>query len=69
MPRGPGKYDEVCTAARLATLADAVVLIVIDGDKGSGFSVQSVTTRSVAITARLPALLRSVADKIEASED
>jgi len=37
---GPGKYDDACTAAREATGARGVVLIVLDGTRGSGFSCQ-----------------------------
>jgi predicted ATPase with chaperone activity len=38
--RGPGKYDEAATAAREATGAAGVILIVVGGKLGSGFSVQ-----------------------------
>ena len=65
MPAGPGKYDDACTEARLVTAARAVVLIVIDGEEGSGFSVQSAL--GADLTAQLPALLRQVADEIEAA--
>ncbi len=41
MAIGPGKYDDACTAAREATKADAVVLVVLNGKRGAGFSVQS----------------------------
>ena len=64
MPQGPGKYDDICTEARVAASAEAVVLIVLGGEKGSGFSVQAIEGD---ITRRLPALLRSVADEIERS--
>jgi hypothetical protein len=43
MAMGPGKYDAACTAARLATDAEAVVLVVFNGRGGHGFSVQSVS--------------------------
>ncbi len=64
MPTGPGKYDDACTAARLATDAAGVVLIVLGGKQGSGFSVQ---VEGEDLTWALPALLRSVADQIEAA--
>jgi len=63
MPAGPGKYDDACTAAREATGAEACVLIVISGMRGSGFSVQALGD----MTAKLPELLRDVADEIEAA--
>jgi negative regulator of sigma E activity len=42
MATGPGKYDHWVTKIREATLAEGVVLIVLNGVQGSGFSVQSV---------------------------
>jgi len=60
---GPGKYDKVCTlAAKLAGIngGGGVVLIVIDGDQGSGFSVQADPT----VTRMLPLLLRKMADEL-----
>jgi hypothetical protein len=61
---GPGKYDGVCSLAREATEGKAVVLIVLDGNRGSGFSVQA---ESLGITSSLSALLRVTADVIERS--
>jgi hypothetical protein len=59
---GPGKYDEAATAARLATKATGgVVLLVFDGDHGSGFSVQL----SPELLLTLPTLLRDAATRIE----
>lgn len=40
MAVGPGVYDEVCTMVREATEAQAVVVMVIGGKHGSGFSIQ-----------------------------
>lgn len=61
MPLGPGKYDAAATAAREATAARGVILIIIDGNKGSGFSVQA----EFGVHAKLPQLLRHLADEIE----
>ena len=60
---GPGKYDDACTMAREATGANAAVLIIIDGSKGHGFSVQ---TRDERVMFELPTLLRILAKDIEA---
>ena len=60
MANGPGKYDHVASAARVATDAEGVVVIVIGGRKGSGFSVQG----SEAVMARLPELLETMATQI-----
>jgi hypothetical protein len=62
MALGPGKYDEIATVAREAAGARAVILIVLNGAHGSGFSVQAI---GEDISTHLPALLRTVADGIE----
>jgi hypothetical protein len=55
---GAGKYDEACTAARAATGAkNAVVLIVLGGSAGDGFSVQC----AVDYVLDLPAVLERLA--------
>ena len=61
MAIGPGKYDAEATLARTRANAAGVVLLVLRGDRGSGFSVQA-DANTVAI---LPRLLRAVADSIE----
>lgn len=53
-----GKYDDACTAARMTTNAQGVLLI---GDKGSGFSAQLPGDLAVQI----PAMLRDIARQIE----
>jgi len=63
MSAGAGKYDDAATAAREATKAEGVLLIVLGGDKGSGFSAQI----PPEIVARVPALLRHIANEIEAA--
>jgi hypothetical protein len=60
MTIGPGKYDDLATQAREAAKARGVILIIIDGNKGSGFSVQA----DLITTARLPALLERLAADI-----
>jgi UDP-N-acetylglucosamine:LPS N-acetylglucosamine transferase len=61
MAQGPGKYDVFATMTRNATSAEGVIVIVLGGSKGSGFSVQA----SPEVTQRLPEMLRMVADEIE----
>lgn len=41
MPVGPGKYDDLCTFSLIQTEAKLSALIIIGGNKGSGFSVSS----------------------------
>jgi len=57
---GPGKYDDACTAARVATHAEAAIVIIINGDKGSGFSVQGDTHALISVE-HVAALLEHVA--------
>jgi hypothetical protein len=60
---GPGKYDDIfCTQAREAAKAGCALLIILDGERGHGFSVQF-TDPSYA--QRLPAILRDIAKRIE----
>lgn len=61
MTLGPGRYDDACTQARLATKAIGAILIIVEGKDGSGFSVQA----PLPLVARLPSVLRDLADKIE----
>jgi len=63
MAYGPGKYDDVCSHAREESCAQAVLLVVINGVHGSGFSVQSVG----APMAGLPDLLEALAADIRAT--
>lgn len=62
MPMGPGKYDDLATYVRKHSLAKTAIVIVLEGYIGNGFSVQSTDAK---ISARLPALLRLMADDIE----
>jgi hypothetical protein len=62
MPLGPGKYDALCTHVREQTKARGVLLIVIDGDQGAGFSCQA----DLEVTLTLPDLLEFLARQIRA---
>jgi hypothetical protein len=61
MAVGPGKYDELCTLVREQAKARAAIVIIIGGDKGSGFSVQAEDTQASAV---LPDLLENMAKQI-----
>jgi hypothetical protein len=60
MPLGPGLYDDEVTALRERYHAHGVVLIVLGGDKGEGFSMQA----SLETTLRLPEMLEYMAAQI-----
>jgi hypothetical protein len=62
MFNGPGKYDDLCTAAREAARAQGAILLIFGGDKGHGFQVQA----SIDVVLKLPELLRTLAQQIEA---
>lgn len=62
---GPGKYDDLCTAAREQAKAEGAILIIINGEHGGGFSCQ--TTLETAL--KLPRILRDMADDIEATHE
>lgn len=58
---GPGKYDDVCTQARIAARAVAAIVIIVEGEHGNGFSVQTLEPDLIPV---LPAMLRVIADGI-----
>jgi len=60
MSYGPGKYDDLCTFCREHAQARGAILLIIDGNKGEGFSAQ--TTPDILV--RLPQILRVVADQL-----
>lgn len=62
MAQGPGRYDAECSTVMLTTGANTVVLVVVGGDRGSGFSVVS---KDPETDSKLPAMLRHMADEIE----
>lgn len=59
---GAGKYDQLCTYVREQAGAQGALLLVLGGTKGPGFSLQA----DLVTTLRLPAILRDLADQIEA---
>ena len=61
-----GNYDEEAAKVLVFTQSKAVVLIVMGGAKGSGFSVAGLA-RSPAdgVIPKLPEILRHMADQIE----
>jgi hypothetical protein len=58
---GPGKYDEEAVSLKKELNAQALILIVVGGPKGSGLSVKS----DEILLAALPQVLRTTADLIE----
>ena len=61
MTIGRGKYDDVCTAVREETNAALALVIIIEGGRGTGFSVQ---VAYPALIHTVPKLLEDVAAQI-----
>ena len=60
---GPGKYDDICTAARVLSGAEVALVVIINGDKGSGFSLQG-DPRALITSGTVADLLEQVAAEI-----
>lgn len=65
MSMGAGKYDAECEAAREATSALVTLLIVLDGKRGSGFSLTALAGVQNTAIEKVPQLLRTVANQVE----
>ena len=59
---GPGKYDKELTKARESAGATSALLIVVDGNKGPGFSCQT----TLPVLAKMPELLEEIARQMRA---
>lgn len=61
-PKPVGNYDEQCEKVGREINADCVALLVVNGNKGNGFSVGLTDPKMID---RIPMLLREMADGIE----
>jgi hypothetical protein len=61
MAHGPGAYDDFATLIREQTQAEGVMVIVVGGNRGQGFSAQL----PPELMATIPAILRDMAKQIE----
>lgn len=59
---GPGKYDALCTLVRDKAKAKGALVLVFDGERGSGFSCQCDALMLLA----LPDMLEFMAAEIRA---
>lgn len=60
-----GKYDAVSAKVLVELGASAVMVAVIGGPMGHGFSVSCLEPINDALQAELPRLLRAIADRID----
>lgn len=63
---GPGKYDDLCTEIRERTGSTAVVLLIADGNKGPGFSVQATFEMLLTLPNALDELSNSIRADLKA---
>lgn len=61
MTTGPGKYDEESSRLQEKYQAEGVIVIVVGGSKGEGFSV----TGTVEFAMVMPQMLRYMAEQLE----
>lgn len=66
MAEGRGKFDKECEVVLTAVNADAVMVAVLGGVKGSGFSLSIKRECRTTVLLELPSVLRSIADQIDA---
>lgn len=71
MAMDASKYDQLCARVRAETQASAVVLIVVGGPSGSGYSIQALETltENSEFPREVPRLLREMADHLEGGND
>lgn len=69
---GPGRFDKLAEYCIAEAKAEAVVLIVFSGEKGSGMSASvklvpefEVCSRNLQVVGNLPRMLRLIADRID----
>jgi hypothetical protein len=60
MASGPGKYDDLCSYVLEQAEADAAIVIVIRGNKGSGFSCQASPELALVLPDILEQVLRDM---------
>lgn len=63
---GGGKYDEQCERTLFELNAAGVLLIVLGGNKGTGFSMSAI---EVSIVEDVPEILEDVARQIRAARE
>lgn len=66
MPIGPGKYDDYCQEILMKTKARGVILIVVGGRRGDGFSAQLTKSDAIAVTKAFSEISEVMKKDIEA---
>lgn len=63
MPTGRGRYDDLCAHVREEAFAHGAIVIIFDGIRGSGFSVQV----EESMRHKLPGILEHMAQELRNS--
>jgi len=69
MPLGPGKYDDLCTTVykRAGIKGEGgVIVLVLGGNKGNGFSCQADAVTTLALPEMLESLAKQIRDSLRA---
>lgn len=62
---GPGKYDALTTHVREQSQADGVIVVVLNGARGSGFSVQAPLELQLILSDLLESLAKQIRADLE----
>jgi hypothetical protein len=68
MPLGPGKYDDLATIVREQAEAQAVIVVVFNGNKGHGFAVQAEAEIALHLPGVLEEMARQMREAVSARE-
>lgn len=69
MPTGPGKYDSICTLVRETSHARAAIVIIIGGNQGTGYSLQTEMELSAIAMATILEEIATEIRNIEKGQD
>lgn len=69
MAHGPGEYDNLCEEMLQRTDADCVVILVLGGQKGSGWSFNAKWEALEKATKHMPQFLEKIAESIKVDEN
>ncbi len=69
MAIGPGKYDDLCTELREKSGSIGVAIIVWDGKKGPGFSVEGPVEFHIMLPGTLEFMAKTIRDDFKELKD
>jgi hypothetical protein len=69
MALGAGKYDALCTLVREATEAKVAIVVIVAGNRGSGFSAQMASERDIKMSVQLRATITVLESLLKAMKE